>query len=335
MADPMIDINEAMRILGCDEGTLREYINTGQLRAQSVDGRLLINGADVQTLQKSIESDDGTIILAEDSEDLSIDLGDVIEDSQATLASDSQDAAITFDESDQLELVDFDDGGQSGPTEELSFTESNTAVMSEVDETLVDATGGDLENVDYGDLQDDDDDRRPSSRRSVHSQRYESINTEADAGPVELVLAGALAVVLLLAVGPFINLAIVPSETDTYHTGERVHGSATGWYAERAGGIAGFSVEPNPEIHAKLSDSPHVPMDGAHFRFDDWLNDAAGEEDRIAQVIIDEIRYENDEPVQAYAKSDDGLVIATYNVELDQGATRESGDYKLTATANE
>ncbi|MFW5829328.1 MAG: helix-turn-helix domain-containing protein [Planctomycetota bacterium] len=329
MADPMIDANEAKRILGCNDATLKDYINTGQLRAQDQGGRLMINAADVSSLASSIESDDGTIILAEDSEDLSIDLGEVVEDSQATLAADSQDAAITFDESDQLELVDFDDDG-TGVTDELSFTESNTAVMSEVDETLVDATGGELETVDYGELEEEDD-RRPSSRRSVHSQRFESISAESDIGPASLVLTALVTLVLALGVGPFLQLATTPSESETYYTGEKVYGAADGAYAGLAATIAGFSVEPDPEIHERLTGgAPHRVMAGVDFRYSDWLDGAETGGERVERAVIDEVRYENGRPVQAYAKNEMGDIVATYNVELDEGATVESHDYRLT-----
>ena len=50
----------------------------------------------------------------------------------------------------------------------------------------------------------------------------------------------------------------------------------------------------------------------------------------IDWAVIDEVRYENGRPVQAYAKNEMGDIIATYNVELDEGATVESRDYRLT-----
>ena len=189
MAD-MISASEAKNILGCDDATLNNHINNGSIRAQRVDGQMQVNREDVLRLSTGSESDDdGTLILASESDDFSIDLGEVVDDSAATMVhgGGSDDAQITFNDSDGLEMPDLDaeatqDMGTTDATADLSFTESNTAVVTSVDETMVDETmvdqtAADLQTVDYGDTGYDDSPRRSSSgrvsQRSIRSQRVE------------------------------------------------------------------------------------------------------------------------------------------------------------------
>ena len=96
---------------------------------------------DVQAIN---ESDDGTIILSGDSEDLSIDLGDVLEEGGGGQHDqlDSEESNITFNDDSNLEVVDFDSGNtvdmnMTAGTEDLSFTDSNTAAVTSIDETVV------------------------------------------------------------------------------------------------------------------------------------------------------------------------------------------------------
>jgi len=151
MAD-MIDANEAKARLGCDDATLQGYINNGTIRAQRTGGRILCNADDIAKLADGGD-DDGTIVLTGDSDDLSIDLGKVVDDSSETIVQlrggAPDDSSITF--GDELEVVSFDDNAhtservfdetrQTGESGHLSFTDSNTAVMTAVGETAVGAT---------------------------------------------------------------------------------------------------------------------------------------------------------------------------------------------------
>src|SRR3954464_7534169 len=151
MAD-MIDAKDAKQILGCDDDTLQKHVNAGTIRAQRVGGKLMLNKEDVD----KVKEEDGTIVLTGDSDNLSIDLGKVVDDTSETIVqSKGKDTnsgeSITF--GDELEVVNFDDTntrdlsfeekqGQPGgdKTGNLSFTDSNTAVMTAVDETNVGAT---------------------------------------------------------------------------------------------------------------------------------------------------------------------------------------------------
>ncbi len=341
MAD-LMDANEAKAILGCDDAMLNDYVNSGQLRAQSVDGQLKVNADDVQALVSGLESDDGTIILSGDSEDLSIDLDDVggsgelFDDTAATMMGDD-DAGITFSESDSLEVVSFEDGNtqelsfddvndESAPTEGLTFTESNTAVMTTfdetmIDETMIDQTVGDLDSIEY----DEDESsntggsRRSSARHSVHSQRY--VPTEEKELHVAFpIIIGLTVFIMALGVVPYFFLAMGPVDGAEYRTGEQKYGSDDGGIlTDLAANIAGFSVEPNPEQHKKNhSDSPFIknPDKTAKWRYDQFLDGADKTlETRLDEMHIDAIETnDNGEPTSATANNREGNPMATYSV---------------------
>ena len=103
----------------------------------------MLNREDVD----KIKEEDGTIVLTGDSDNLSIDLGKVADDTSETMIQGSgpkdtqAGESITFGE--ELEVVNFDDTNtrdltmdekKSDNTGNLSFTDSNTAVMTAVDE---------------------------------------------------------------------------------------------------------------------------------------------------------------------------------------------------------
>ncbi len=190
MAD-MIESKEAKQILECDEATLIAHINKGTIRAQRVGGKLLLNQDDVEKLRKE---DDGTIVLTGDSDNLQIDLGKVVDDTSETISQPaagqaagrkSGEDSITF--GDELEVVNFDDGKTAElkatpektgtaalPKPALNFTDSNTAVVTAVEDTHV---GGTTSSIGVtteieGAQQDSPNQGEPNdSRRSVRSNR--------------------------------------------------------------------------------------------------------------------------------------------------------------------
>ena len=85
MAD-MIEAKDAKRLLGCDDAQLNSFVNSGQIKAQRIGGKLMLNKADVEKVRQQKE-DDGTIVLTGDSDDLSIDLGKVVDDSAETIVT--------------------------------------------------------------------------------------------------------------------------------------------------------------------------------------------------------------------------------------------------------
>ena len=122
----MMAASEAMQQLGCDEETLRNYINNGTIRADESTGQLQVSREDVEQMAGGglfdDSDDDGTIVLSGDSEDLSLDIGEVIDGDDASAIFNSDDMSQSVDSitfGDDLDVVDFGDGGQG--TEVLNF----------------------------------------------------------------------------------------------------------------------------------------------------------------------------------------------------------------------
>lgn len=250
----MIDAKQAKDILGCDDATLQQHVNSGAVKAQRQGGKLLVDEDDVQRLAKK-EDEEGTIVLTGESDNLQIDLGKVVDDSSETIvqakatngAKDSQ--AITFGE--ELEVVSLEDNkqqdlGQTKPTtaaQGLSFTDSNTAVMTSVEETAVGNTTAPIET---GPQQG----ARPlpageSGRRSVRSSR------RAPEVEVEVPWYWFACLALAFAIGAFL---IIPfyvvgntSSGKTDYGGNVLRGVDDNVWTGMAGSIAGFCVEPNAE----------------------------------------------------------------------------------------
>jgi hypothetical protein len=236
MAD-MIDAKEAKRILGCDDDTLNNHINSGGIRAQRVGGKLMLNKDDVQKLGGE---DDGTIVLTGDSDNLSIDLGRVDDTSETIIQTPSQPAktgtqSITF--GDDLEVVNFDDKNtQALGSGDLSFTDQNTAVQTAVGETEVGYTGAmDATGANEGA-------RANSSQRSVRSNRA-TVEVSPPPGWVVGVMAASL-LVMMLAIIPFYFLAMM-SQEGTDAKGATKRGVDDSGWSRIAGSAAGFTVEPD------------------------------------------------------------------------------------------
>ncbi len=252
MAD-MIDAKEAKQILGCDDETLQNHVNSGAIRAQRAGGKLMLNKEDIDKLKE----EDGTIVLTGDSDNLSIDLGKVVDDTSETIVSSKKDTnsgeSITF--GDELEVVNFDDTNtkdlsfedkQSGAaTGGLSFTDSNTAVMTAVDETNVGATTSPVEF--HTSRVDDPVERSSDSRRSVRSNRARAHVEKVH--PAWIVLMALILILGSFFVVPYYFMSLWPSPAGTDKSSwgrtETRRGVLDNGWTSMAGGMAGFSVEPN------------------------------------------------------------------------------------------
>jgi len=252
MAD-MIDAAAAKARLGIDDATLQSYINNGTIRAQRAGGKILCNEEDVEKLAGGSGGDDeGTIVLTGDSDDLSIDLGKVVDDSSPTIVQSKtpDDSSITF--GDELEVVSFDDNAgtselsfddtqQTGQAGSLSFTDSNTAVMTAVDETAVGATTAPL---DFQTQPEGPSPTAASARRSVRSNRMVMREEQPThwIWPTLLVTTVLIAAFLMI---PYYVMSVVQKEDGQQYNGDRALGARDNGWTSMAGGIAGFSVEPN------------------------------------------------------------------------------------------
>lgn len=345
MAD-MISAAEAKSILGCDDATLNNYINNGTIRAQRAGGQLQVSREDVLRLSSGSESDDGTLILASESDDFSIDLGEVVDDSAATMVNTaSDDAAITFNDNDGLEMPDLDAeatqdlGGTTDATSDLNFTESNTAVVTSVDETMVDETmvdqtAADLQTVDYGDSEPGGPSPRRSSgrvsQRSVRSQRV-----EFDEEPVHTawpVLMG-LTLALMLFTIPYIYMMSWPSDYD--ERGEKVPGTVDNMLTNLASSVVGFSVEPDADAF-KLSNpqEPHIEMgqdvdpEGGKWRYKQSLNGASSVKERLKHYTIQSVELsDTGKPQSAINKNNSAVQVEEVKVEAAEGRPAE-GAYR-------
>lgn len=300
MAD-LIDAKEAKQKLGCDEATLQGHVNNGTIRAQKIGGKLMLNAEDVAKLatQSGGSDDEGTIVLTGDSDDLSIDLGKVVDDSAETIVQSRTGGAatdsITFGE--DLEVVSFDDNTstgelnfdetkQTGKAGNLSFTDSNTAVMTAVDETAV---GGTTAPLDFQTNPDQRSIKSDSSRRSVRSGRG-----TIEAAPVHWIWPVLLCVTLIVGaffVIPFyvVSSFAVPDEKD-YHEG-RVLGVDAGYTSGLASAIAGFTVEPNKARFIKAggqdADFRPIPDNQAKWRHLEFRGQHKEKNERVESFIIE------------------------------------------------
>lgn len=300
MAD-MIDANEAKSRLGCDDATLQSYINNGTIRAQRSGGKILCNAEDIETLVGGdAGDDDGTIVLTGDSDDLSIDLGKVVDDSSETIVQSrgggADDSSITF--GDELEVVSFDDSqntgelvfddtNATGDAGNLSFTDSNTAVMTAVDETAVGATTAPL---DFQTQADGPSPTAGSARRSVRSNRM-VMREEEPTHWIWPTLLGLTAAVALFFIIPFYVIAVVPKD-GTLSNGNRDLGAQDNGWSNMAGGLAGFTVEPSKARFDKENNGGEwlaIPDDQAQWRYQQFRGDLKEKGDRVMSFVIKEV----------------------------------------------
>jgi hypothetical protein len=300
MAD-MIDAKEAKSLLGCDDATLNGHINGGAIRAQRVAGKLMLNRDDVMKVKGD---DEGTIVLTGDSDELNIDLGKVVDDASETIIQPRKDTSGSATESitfgDDLEVVSFDDGNtkdlnfdKKKSNAGLSFTDSNTAVMTAVDETAVGGTTG---PVDYTTSQMDSSNSAvgSASRRSVRSARRPAEEVKTHWG---WVIVMALTVVIsALFVLPYYVISLMP--TDEKDAAKNVlRGSDDNGWTNFASSVAGFSVDPDKKRFesnhegAIWIDIKDAKDNQATWRRDEYLGSAKPGE-RVNDFVIVEIQAE-------------------------------------------
>jgi len=314
MAD-MIDAKTAKQMLGCDDETLQGHVNSGHIRAQRSGGKLMLNKDDVAKLASS--DDDGTIVLTGDSDNLSIDLGKVVDEtSQTTVGESPRDTnsgeSITF--GGELEVVNFDDTN----TKDLSFdadkkedkldftTDSNTAVMTSVDESQVGATSG----VEFGTSEEPQEQAPPSGgARSVRSNR-----ARVELEPVSMgwiLMMVAIVFIGVFFITPYFFMSMWPNGADNTRSNgamwgatETRRGVQDNMWTGMASGMAGFSVEPNKDTFAKLHDGGTFNdirnVDGqAQWRIEQYRGSLKGPNERRDSFIIDSV---SDDGTTAYTK---------------------------------
>jgi excisionase family DNA binding protein len=307
MAD-MIDAKEAKQILGCDDDTLQKHVNAGTIRAQRVGGKLMLNKEDVE----KVKEEDGTIVLTGDSDNLSIDLGKVVDDTSDTIVQPkggkdtNTGESITF--GDELEVVNFDDTntrdlsfeekkgqpqGGEGTTGNLSFTDSNTAVMTAVDETNVGATTAPVDFQTSSNEPARAGAQGADSRRSVRSNRARAEIVKVH--PIWIVLMCLILIVGAFLIVPYYFMSMWPSGEDSnkgsWGKTETRRGVQDNFWTSMAGGLAGFSVEPNKDrfktMHpdGEYRDIKDVDPQ-AEWRIEKYRNGLSGKGERLKSFEI-------------------------------------------------
>ncbi|MBA3847000.1 MAG: hypothetical protein H0X45_10185 [Planctomycetes bacterium] len=158
---------------------------------------------------------------------------------------------MSFDDKTS-ELV-FDDTRQTG-AQNLSFTDSNTAVMTAVDETAV---GGTTQPVEF--QTEANDAARPGSNRSPSSRMGSARSQRASVEDQKvhwfwttcLVLTMLVAVFLVV---PYYVIAMFPfgNGSDKLSNKDRRLGVDDSAWTSMAGGLAGFTVEPNKDRYINV-----------------------------------------------------------------------------------
>lgn len=314
----MIDAKTAKELLGCDDATLQQHVNSGAIKAQRQGGKLSVDEDDVQRLAKR-EDDEGTIVLTGESDNLQIDLGKVVDDTSETIvqskpaAKDTQ--SITFGE--ELEVVSLEDKGTQDlqPTKPttaaqgLSFTDSNTAVMTSVEDTAVGNTTAPIETGPQnrsGPLP-----AGESGRRSVRSSRRAP---ELDT-PVAWYWFACMALTFALAaffIAPYYVIATSHKLGDRDYIGTVERGADTTVrvaddtiWTPMAGNIAGFNVEPDKAAWAKAGnvgeykDITTVKDPQATWRYQKYLNGMNTAGERLQSFVTVKI---SDDGKKAFSK---------------------------------
>lgn len=330
----MIDAKQAKDILGCDDATLQQHINSGGIRAQRQGGKLLVEEEDVQRLANR-EDEEGTIVLTGESDNLQIDLGKVVDDSSETIvqakaspAKDSQ--QITF--GDDLEVVSLEDSKTADlgtkPTtaaQGLSFTDSNTAVMTSVEETAVGATTAPIET---GPQQAGPNGMLPtaeSGRRSVRSSRR-AMEAEVEV-PWYWMACLALAFVIgLFFIVPFYVVSNVarPGELDAGKY--TLRGADDTIWSGMAGGIAGFEVEPDQKRWAKAGNAGEyrdikAKDPQAQWRYQSYLGGLTQEE-RIPSFTVKTVTEEGNVIKATSVKGNKEYTVIEKEVQSAESGTK-------------
>ena len=332
MAD-MIDAKEAKSLLGCDDATLNGHINGGSIRAQRVSGKLMLNKEDVLKMK----DDDGTIVLTGDSDELNIDLGKVVDDASETIIQPRKDTSGSATESitfgDELEVVSFDDGNtkdlnfnkneKSKTGSGLSFTDSNTAVMTAVDETHVGGTTGPVE---FQTSQVESAPAGSASRRSVRSNR-------SRVEVVHIHWMWSLFMALTVIVGaafilPYYFLIMMPKGLGDKDAAKNVaRGLDDNGWTNMASGWAGFSVEPNKDIYGnnhpsgEFIDIASEKDRQAKWRKKEYLGSVKddGKHEKLLSFEIAEVLEDGTK-----AKTKDGRTLSVIETKVDIGGEKGS-----------
>ncbi len=304
MAD-MIDAKEAKGLLNCDDAALNNHINAGTVRAQRVQGKLMLNKEDVEKVAKEKGDDEGTIVLTGDSDELSIDLGKVVDDASETIVQPRKDSgnateSITF--GDELEVVSFDDGNtkdlnfdktKATQPGNLNFTDSNTAVMTAVEETHVGGTTG---SIDFQTSQvEATQSVGSSSRRSVRSNR-----ARAEQVVVHWIWPTLMALTLIVGLAlivPYYFIAMLPNAMAQKDIkGNVLRGLDDNGWTNMASSVAGFSVEPDQDVFKRLhTDGEWVDIHQpdkdmqADWRSKTWLNKFQKGGERWDTFVIEKV----------------------------------------------
>lgn len=334
MAD-MIDAKEAKSLLGCDDATLNGHINGGAIRAQRVGGKLMLNRDDVMKMK----DDDGTIVLTGDSDELNIDLGKVVDDASETIVQPRRDASGSATESitfgDELEVVSFDDGNTKDLNFEktkatnsgLSFTDSNTAVMTAVDETQVGGTTGPVE---FSTSQvESQGPAGTASRRSVRSNR-------ARVEVVKIHWAWSLVMAVTVIVGaafilPYYFLAMMPHPSEEKDAAGNVRRGLddNGWTNMASGSPwVNFSVDPDKDRFSRNHENGEwIDMAAEYDRQAKWRRDeylgskATKQGERLDDFVVVEVSEDG----KAKTKGGQTYSVTESKVEMqgDKGAINE------------
>jgi hypothetical protein len=332
MAD-MIDAKEAKSLLGCDDATLNGHINGGSIRAQRVSGKLMLNKEDVLKMK----DDDGTIVLTGDSDELNIDLGKVVDDASETIIQPRKDTSGSATESitfgDELEVVSFDDGNtkdlnfnkneKSKTGSGLSFTDSNTAVMTAVDETHVGGTTGPVE---FQTSQVESAAAGSASRRSVRSNRsrIEVVHIHW-AWPLIMALTVIVGAAFIL---PYYFLIMMPKGLGDKDAAKNVaRGLDDNGWTNMASGVAGFSVEPNKDVYGnnhpsgEFTDIASEKDRQAKWRKKEYLGSVKddGKHEKLLSFEIAEVLEDGTK-----AKTKDGRTLSVIETKVEIGGEKGS-----------
>jgi len=332
MAD-MIDAKEAKSLLGCDDAALNGHINGGAIRAQRVGGKLMLNKEDVLKMK----DDDGTIVLTGDSDELNIDLGKVVDDASETIIQPRKDASGSATESitfgDELEVVSFDDGNTKDLNFEktkatnsgLSFTDSNTAVMTAVDETQVGGTTGPVE---FSTSQvESANPAGTASRRSVRSNR-----ARVEVVKIHWAWPLVMALTVLVSAGfilPYYFITMMPHGVEEKDAaGNVLRGLDDNGWTNMASGISKFSVDPDKgrfgrnHENAEWIDMAAEKDRQAKWRREEYLGGKGTKNgERLDSFVVTEVAEDG----KAKTKAGQVLSVTESKVELagDKGAITE------------
>jgi hypothetical protein len=327
----MIDAAKAKELLGCDDATLQGHIKSGALKFQRRDGKLLFDQDDVLRLSGDKE-DENTIVLTGESDNLHIDLGKVVDDSSETMVqAKGETQHITFGE--ELEVVSLDDDkkpsgktarpgpkasggkGAKSPTSDLSFTDSNTAVVTSIEETSVGGTTGPIETGPVGPPPPR---HAESGRRSVRSsRRLPELSSADEVGWPWVVMLALAFVVGLLVTAPLYPMAMWPHETDKGperdYAGNAVRGVDDTFWTSMAETLSfcDFSAEPNrakwERNHGASSEYRDISnlepqAEWRHQKYIKAVGDLKGENEHIKAFIIEKVSEDDTKATSASGK---------------------------------